>query len=187
MQAAGTVHRDDLKFVMDKKKEAVQREAAPIVEAVKKLRSAGGDASLEFRLHDGTNVIVDTDGSSVSIDIVAYIEWGAVTTGMTIGDILRGKLESPNVAEITTYISDVRGVRIGETPPRFRTLLLEVARQLTGKKVVTTWVKDVGYKYGRGAEEGKGRDVPRETRLVQDKMKAHPGALVVLLTGHLKK
>ena len=74
-----------------------------------------------------------------------------------------------------------------ETTPEDRRLLLEVLRQITGKRVVTTWVKDARYKYGLGSTSDAARDIAREKRLLQDETKANPGAVVVLLTGHLKR
>jgi hypothetical protein len=217
MQAAGRVHLGDLRSVMKNKKEeaeaAVRRDAATIVNAFEKLRRAGGGRD-RVRLSDGISVENPlSDGISVFMNLYrstrpysGFIEiedpkTPRILTRMNIGRIVeRGeeyKLKSPDVAEITTRFSSEGRARMEETPPRFRTLLLEVARQLTGKKVVTTWINDVRYKYGIGSEWstnsmdwerlGENRDVPRELRLVKDKMKANPGAVVVLLTGHLKK
>ena len=63
----------------------------------------------------------------------------------------------------------------------------DALKQLTGKRVVTTWVKDARYEFGIGSKHDAARDTAREKRLVQEKMKANPGASVVLLTGHLER
>ena len=186
MQAAGHVHRGELGHVMGQKKEEtekeVRRKAAPIVAAVRKLIAEHG-RDIDLHLPDGTRVSVYIYyyGSRHHWDIL--IRRSDTETYLTVGSAIYGTLGSPDVAEIRTYGDG----RIVETTPEDRRLLLEVVRQLTGKRVVTTWVKDARYKYGIGSKYGDGRDPAREKRLVQNETKANPGAVVVLLTGHLKR
>ena len=187
MQAAGRVHRGELGHVMGQKKEErekeVEREAAPIVAAVRKLIAENG-RELEWQLPDGTRVVVRVY-SHPFLQGQIWIQRGGTTTVLTFGYAIYETLESPDVAEIYTETS--HDSRIVETPPEVRRLLLEVLRQLTGKRVVTTWVKDARYEYGIGSKRDAARDEAREKRLVQDETKANPGAVVVLLTGHLEK
>ena len=193
MQAAGHVHRGDLGHVMGQRKEEVEREAAPFVAAVRKLIAEHG-RELEWHLPDGTRVEVYVYETQPFLQGIVVIRRGDNTTVLKIGLIIARSFRSPDVAEIfTTAHTDVTNnnggdLRYVETPPEVRRLLLEVLRQLTGKRVVTTWVKDAKYKFGIGSlVVHEDRDESREKRLVQEKMKANPGASVVLLTGHLKR
>ena len=194
MQAAGRVHRGELGHVMGQKKEEkeerekeVQREAAPIVAAVRKL-IAEHDFRLDLHLPDGTLVSVRRYQSDPFLWGEIAIKRSDTVTVLSVGEAIDRMLDSPDVAEIYTYRyehDDRR--RFVETPPEDLRLLLEVVRQLTGKRVVTTWVKDAKYKYGIGADVRISRGHAREKRLVKDAMKANPGAVVVLLTAHLER
>ena len=192
MQAAGHVHREDLGHVMGQKKEErdkeVQPKAAPIVAAVRKLIAEHG-RGLHLHLPDGTRVFVFVHQSHPFLRwfiVIRRGDTGDTETLLSVGEAIYGKFKSPDVAEINTY-QTYGGGRIVETPPEYRRLLLEVLRQLTGKRVVTTWVKDAKYKYGIGADVRISRGHAREKRLVKDAMKANPGAVVVLLTAHLER
>ena len=184
MQAAGRVHRGDLGHVMGQKKEEVEREAAPIVAAVRKL-IAEHRYDLDWQLPDGTRVFVFVHQSHPFLLGTIIIRRSGTRTHLSFGYAIDETLESPDVAEI--YTDTTADWRIVETTPEDRRLLLEVLRQITGKRVVTTWVKDARYKYGIGSKHDAARDTAREKRLVQDKMKANPGAVVVLLTAHLER
>ena len=184
MQAAGHVHRGDLGHVMGQRKEEVEREAAPIVAAVRKLIAEHG-RDIDLHLPDGTRVSVRRYASHPLLQALIAIQRGGTWTFLTFGYAIGRTLYSPDVAEITTKTKTDR--RIVETPPVVRRLLLEVLRQLTGKRVVTTWVKDARYKYRIGSTSDDARDHARERRLVRDETKANPGAVVVLLTGHLER
>ena len=183
MQAAGRVHRGDLGHARGQKKEErekeVERAAAPIVAAVRKLIAEHG-RQLDLHLPDGTRVGV------LVYDSHPFLrgEIGIKRTFLTFGYAIDRTFGSPDVAEIYTYRYTHDGRRrFVETTPEVRRLLLEVLRQLTGKRVVTTWVKD----YGNGSKHDAARDTAREKRLVRDETKANPGAVVVLLTGHLER
>ena len=187
MQAAGHVHREDLGHVMGQRKEEVEREAAPIVAAVRKL-IAEHRSALDLHLPDGTRVVVFVYQSHPFLRGEIWISRSGTLTHLSVGYAIDRTVNSPDVAEIYTYhryAHDDR--RFVKTTLEDRRLLLEVVRQLTGKRVVTTWVKDARYKYGIGAEHDDARDHARERRLVQDETKANPGAVVVLLTAHLER
>ena len=153
-----------------------------IIVAVRKL-IAEHRRTLYLHLPDGTRVSVYIYQSHPFLWGTILIRRGDTRINLTFGHAIDGTFHSPDVAEITTTADR----RIVETPPEDRRLLLEVLRQITGKRVVTTWVKDARYKYGIGSKYGDGRDPAREKRLVQNETKANPGAVVVLLTGHLKR
>ena len=192
MQAAGHVHREDLGHVMGQRKEErdkeVQPKAAPIVAAVRKLIAEHGH-HIELHLPDGTRVEVYVFYDSHPFlrgEII--IRRSGTSTYLSFGSAIDGMFTSPDVAEIYTDRHTYHDPwRIVETTPEDRRLLLEVLRQITGKRVVTTWVKDARYKYGLGSTSDAARDIAREKRLLQDETKANPGAVVVLLTGHLKR
>ena len=202
MQAAGRVHRGDLGHVMGQKKEEVEREAAPFVAAVRKLIAeydgrglpvrkliAEQGRDIDWHLPDGTRVEVYVYfDSHPFLRGEILIRRSGTSTHLSFGSAIDGTLKSPDVAEIYTYRHTYHDPwRIMETTPEDRRLLLEVLRQLTGKRVVTTWVKDARYKYGLGSTSDAARDIAREKRLLQDETKANPGAVVVLLTGHLER
>ena len=140
--------------------------------------------TLDWHLPDGTRVSVRVYQSHPFLrGTIRRIKRGDTRTVLSFGYAILDTLRSPDVAEIWT----AHDGRIVETPPEDRRMLLEVLRQLTGKRVVTTWVKDARYEYGIGSTSDAGRDHAREKRLVQDETKANPGAVVVLLTGHLER
>jgi len=185
MQAAGHDHHDELKHVMDtKKKEAEEKmvekmkeTVARIVDMMKKALRPAPLPLIDLKLYDGRTIRVGgykTTRYRWHVDIQTKGKPG--NTRLDYGYISHARVNDPNVAEIFTIRTqdDIASERTS-TPREFRTLLMEVARQYTGKRIVAVGSKNAGYE----REQNVRTDPGPAFAYVSHKILENPGALIV--------